>query len=113
LPQRRSPPAPDPPRGPRSSPCRARDPIVAPSAGAPGLLAFQPTDPASFEPLDPIAIRYTATGGVVQPGGDPAPLLALTTPGTLLKLMVDSDERLWVGVSMQGGGTTFVVLATH
>lgn len=85
--------------------------VLAPSAGIPGLLAFQPTDPTTYEALDPIEIAYTADGGVVQADTDPIPLLSLVTPGTLLSFMTDADERLWVSAPTPGGGTTFVVLA--
>jgi hypothetical protein len=83
---------------------------LGPAGGAPGLIAFQPTDPVSYAPLDPVAVRYTAAGDTVQAEGNPAPLLTLATPETPLTLMADGDDRLWVGAPSPGGGTTFVVL---
>lgn len=83
---------------------------LAPSAGSPGLVLFQPSDPSTFMPLDPVAARYTA-GAAIQPEGEPAPLLQLVTPGTALSLTADDADRLWVGSPSPSGGTTFVVLA--
>lgn len=84
---------------------------LAPAGDAPGLLLFQPTDPATYEPLDPIAARYTVAAGAVQAEGDPAKLLTLATPGTAITLMTDDADRLWVGAPSPGGGATFVVIA--
>jgi hypothetical protein len=84
---------------------------LTPAEGAPGLLAFQPTDPGTFDPLDPIVVRYAVAGGAVQAEGAPAPLVALATPGDLVALLSDADDRLWIGAPSPGGGTTFVILA--
>lgn len=83
---------------------------LAPAADAPGLLAFQPTDPSTLAPLDPVAVRYAVGGGAVQAEGAPVPLIALATPETLVVLLSDADGRLWIGAPSPGGGTTFVVL---
>lgn len=83
---------------------------LAPGAGSPGLVLFQPSDPSTFLPLDPVAARYTA-GAAIQPEGEPAAFLQLATPGTALSLTADDADRLWVGAPSPNGGTTFVVLA--
>jgi hypothetical protein len=84
---------------------------LAPSAEDPGLLFFQPSDADVFTPLDPVAVRYDATADAVQPQGQPAPALQLASAGTLVTLMADDVDRLWVGVPGPGGGTAFVVIA--
>ncbi|AKT38738.1 hypothetical protein [Chondromyces crocatus] len=83
---------------------------MAPEGDAPGLVVFQPTDPATYDYLDPLATPYTS-GATVQPQGEPAEVLRLTTPNTALALTTDEDNRVWVGLTLPGGVTTFVVLA--
>lgn len=83
---------------------------LAPDGGSPGLVLFQPSDPSTFMPLDPVAARYTA-GAAIQPEGEPAPFLQLATPGAALSLTADDAGRLWVGAPSPTSGTTFVVLA--
>jgi hypothetical protein len=83
---------------------------LAPSAEDAGLLVFQPSDPTTFAPLDPVAVRYIVAGDAVQPEGEPATFLTLASPDTLVTLMSDDLDRLWVGVPSPDGGTAFVVI---
>jgi hypothetical protein len=82
---------------------------IAPLAAAPGILAFQPSDAATFEALNVLQIRVTVAGDVVTAAA-PSELLALATPNTAVAMLTDPEDRLWVGVP-DGAGTTFVVLA--
>lgn len=82
---------------------------LAPADGAPGIVAFQPSDPMTFEALDVLQIRYAADGGAVTAEGAPSALLTLATANTPVAMLTDPEDRLWVGVP-EGAGTTFVVL---
>ncbi|WP_233562160.1 hypothetical protein [Sorangium cellulosum] len=82
---------------------------LAPEQGAPGLLVFQPTDPATYEALAPVAVAFRDDGGRVQADGDPAPLLDLATAGTSISLVADEANRLWIGGPLPGGGTLFAI----
>lgn len=85
---------------------------LAPAGDAPGLLVFQPLDPATFDPLDPVAARYAVAADAVQAEGEPAKLFTLATPATPIALMTDDQGRIWAGAPSPGGsGTTFVVIA--
>ncbi|WP_437730994.1 hypothetical protein [Sorangium sp. So ce1335] len=83
---------------------------LAPEQGAPGVLVFQPTDPATYEALAPVAVAFRDDGGRVQPDGAPAPLLALATANTSLSLVADEANRLWIGGPLPGGGFLFAVV---
>jgi hypothetical protein len=84
---------------------------LAPRDAAAGLLVFQPSDPLTYDPLDPVAVTYRASAASLEVGGAPAPLLTVATPATPLSMVVDREDRLWVGAPSPAGGATFVVLA--
>lgn len=86
---------------------------IAPSDGAPGIVAFQPSDGMTFEALDVLQIRYTAAGDTVTADGAPSPLLTLAAPNTPVAMLTDPQDRLWVGFPTGTAGNpemTFVVL---
>lgn len=86
---------------------------IAPSGAAPGIVAFQPSDAMSFEALDVLQIRYSASGQAITAQDPPAALLTFPSPNTPVALITDPQDRLWVGVPVIDGGattTTFVVL---
>ena len=85
---------------------------MAPGADGEGRIAFQPSDPTSFAPMDVVGQRFTVSGGHVAPQGAPAKLLGLGALGAQLTLMTDDAGRLWVGAPDATGKTTFVVLAS-
>ncbi|WP_437478463.1 hypothetical protein WME75_30330 [Sorangium sp. So ce1014] len=82
---------------------------LAPEQGAPGLLVFQPSDPATYEALAPVAVAFSDDGGRVRADGSPAPLLELATAGTSLALLADDANRLWIGGPLPSGGFLFAV----
>jgi hypothetical protein len=82
---------------------------LAPSGAREGLLVFQAADATTFLPVAPIAVRYAIADGVVVAEAE-EPFLA-AGPDTPVSLVADGEERLWVGVPREGGGSTFVVLA--
>ncbi|XXX73564.1 hypothetical protein WMF30_38570 [Sorangium sp. So ce134] len=82
---------------------------LAPEQGAPGVLVFQPSDPATYEALAPVAVGYSDDGGRVRADGSPAPLLELATAGTTLSLVTDDANRLWIGGPLPSGGFLFAV----
>jgi hypothetical protein len=84
---------------------------LAPLEGDDGWLLFQPASSSTFEALDVVAQRYAASDEGIEAEGQPATLLALTTPNTSLALLTDDDGRLWVGAPREGGGSAFVVIA--
>jgi hypothetical protein len=81
---------------------------LAPSAGAPGLVIFQPFDSMSFDALDVVGQKFTTSSGLAAMG-TPTKLLTVA-PGQGLSLLVDGSERLWVAVSGTSS-TMYVVLA--
>jgi hypothetical protein len=83
--------------------------VIAPTDSAQGIVAFQPSDAMTFEALDVIELRYTATNDTVTAKTTPKTLFALPTPNTPVALLVDPQDRLWVGVP-SATGTTFVVI---
>jgi hypothetical protein len=84
---------------------------IAPSAGEPGLIAFQPSDAATATSLDVIGQRYSVTAGKVKAEGASSVLLKLAKAGTFLTITADDQGRLWVGGPQGTGGTLFVVVA--
>lgn len=82
---------------------------LAPAAGQPGLLAFQPMDEKGTA-LDVIAQPYTITAGVAAAQGTPGKLLTIAAAAPALYLMTDAQGRLWVAAPGDSS-TTFVVLA--
>lgn len=81
---------------------------IAPTAGASGLLVFQPYD-VTAKPLDVIGVSYKAAAAVT-PEGAPKPLLTVPATATAgMYFMTDDTDRLWVAASGDGI-TTFVVL---
>ncbi|WP_437807978.1 hypothetical protein [Sorangium sp. So ce1078] len=82
---------------------------LAPEQGAPGLLVFQPNDPATYEALAPIAVAFSDDGGRVRADGSPASLIELATAGTSLSLLADEANRLWIGGPLPSGGYLFAV----
>ncbi|MCC6528017.1 MAG: hypothetical protein IT373_35550 [Polyangiaceae bacterium] len=85
--------------------------VLAPVAGAPGLVFFQPFDALAYDALDVVVERFIVSGGLVGAVGAPTPALTLATPGTPLTLMTDSAGRLWVAAVTAPGESTFYVLA--
>jgi hypothetical protein len=83
---------------------------LAPKAAAPGLVAYQPSNGTTFLPEDVIEQPYTVTSGTLAAVGAPKPLLKSTAANSLVYVMVDDQERLWVGVDT-AAGATYVVLA--
>ncbi|MGK3986787.1 hypothetical protein WME99_27315 [Sorangium sp. So ce136] len=84
---------------------------LAPAQGAPGLVVFQPTDPATYEALAPIAVTFGDDGDRVRADGSPAPLVELAKAGTSLSLLTDEANRLWIGGPLPDGGFLFAVAA--
>ncbi|KYF92063.1 hypothetical protein BE18_07835, partial [Sorangium cellulosum] len=82
---------------------------LAPEQGAPGLVVFQPSDPATYEALAPVAVATSDDGGRMRAEGAPAPLVELATAGTLLSLFTDDANRLWIGGPLPDGGFLFAV----
>ena len=83
---------------------------LAPSAGAPGLVVFQPFDSDTYSALDVIEQKFTTTSGLAATG---TPSKLLTVPPAQsqgLSFLVDGSQRLWVAVSGESS-TTYVVLA--
>lgn len=81
------------------------------SSGATGVLAFQPSDAATFAALDVIEQRYSVSAGAVKGEGNTGVLLKLTKPGTLLSMTSDDQDRLWVAGTDGASGTLIVVVA--
>jgi hypothetical protein len=86
---------------------------LAPTATAPGIVAYQPTNGTTFLPEDVLAQQYTATGGKLAAMGAPTTLLQAATMSAMLYVMVDDQDRLWVGTDKAAPttGATYVVLA--
>ncbi len=87
---------------------------IAPDATAPGIVAFQPSDSATFEALDVLEIRYSVKDGKVTAESGPKPLLTFPEANTAVAMLTDPEGHLWVGVPVTDGAkttTTFVVLA--
>lgn len=87
---------------------------IAPDGDAPGIVAFQPSDPSTFEALDVLQIRYSVKNGTITKEGEPTPLLTFPAPNTATAMLTDPEGRLWVGLPVHEGDTTtttFVVLA--
>ncbi|WP_437605980.1 hypothetical protein WMF20_33700 [Sorangium sp. So ce834] len=82
---------------------------LAPEQGAPGVVVFQPSDPATYEALAPVAVATSDDGGRVRAEGSPAPLVELATAGTQLSLFTDDANRLWIGGPLPDGGFLFAV----
>jgi len=88
---------------------------IAPTESAEGIVAFQPADAMTFEALDVLQIRYTATNDTVTAPEPPEVLfsLPLQPPATAkpsVGMLTDPLDHLWVGVPT-ATGTTFVVIA--
>ncbi len=84
---------------------------ISPDGADAGWIAFQPSDPTTFAPLDVVGARYSATSDAVTVAGAPAALLTLATPGTGLALFTDDQDRIWVGAPKAGGGSVLAVVA--
>lgn len=86
---------------------------LAPTATAPGIVAYQPTDGATFLPEDVLEQQYTVTGGALAAMGVPKTLLQAVTTNALLYVMVDDQDHLWVGTdkAAPATGATYVVLS--
>lgn len=83
---------------------------LAPSAGKPGLVLFQPFDSATFAPLGVVQQKFTTTSGLAAMGVS-SPLLTVPSGQTQgLSFLVDGSQRLWVAVSGTSS-TKYVVLA--
>jgi hypothetical protein len=83
---------------------------LAPTAGASGLVVFQPFDFSSGEALDVIEQAYSVSGGVVAASGNPTTLLHVPSGSTTgYPFFTDGMDRLWVAVS-GATSTTYVVL---
>jgi hypothetical protein len=80
---------------------------LAPSAGKPGLVIFQPAD-LTYTPLDVVEQEFT-TGSSLVAMGTPTKLLTVAA-GQGLSFLVDGSQRLWVGVNGTAS-TTYIVLA--
>jgi hypothetical protein len=85
---------------------------LAPTATAPGILAYQPSDGTTFLPLDVLEQRYTVSSGKLAAMGVPTTLLQAATANALLYVFVDDQDRLWVGTDKvaPATGATYVVL---
>ena len=86
---------------------------LAPTATAPGILAYQPSSGTTYLPEDVLEQEYTVTGGKLAAMGVPKTLLQAATPDAFLYLIVDDQDRLWVGTDKvaPATGATYVVLA--
>jgi hypothetical protein len=86
---------------------------LAPTATAPGILAYQPSDGTTFLPVDVLEQQYTVAGGKLEAMGVPTTLLQAATANAFLYVMVDDQDRLWVGTDKAAPltGATYVVLA--
>jgi hypothetical protein len=83
---------------------------IAPTAAAPGIVLFQPSDATTFDALDVIAIRYENVGGTLAAKGMSATALTLATKKTPLAIFGDGQGRIWVGATV-GKKARFVVVA--
>jgi hypothetical protein len=85
---------------------------LAPTATAPGIVAYQPSDGATFLPQDVLEQQYTVSGGKLAAMGVPTTLLKAATANALLYVIVDDQDRLWVGTDKvaPATGATYVVL---
>lgn len=85
---------------------------LAPTAAAPGIVAYQPSDATTFLPVDVLEQQYTVAGGKIAAMGVPKTLLQAATANALLYVMVDDQDRLWVGTDKvaPATGATYVVL---
>lgn len=83
---------------------------LAPTSTAPGIVVYQPSSETTFLPVDAIEQQYTVTGGKLAAVGALKPMLQATTADAFLYVMVDDQERLWVGTDT-AAGATYVVLA--
>ena len=82
---------------------------LAPTAGDPGLVVFQPFDSTTFDALDVVQQKFTSSGGLVAMG-TPSPFLTVPPAQSQgLSFLVDGSERLWVAVSGTSS-TMYVVL---
>jgi hypothetical protein len=87
---------------------------LAPTDAAPGLLAFQPSDPNTYEALDVVEQRFTIDGATITPSDPtdaPKKLLHFTTANTPAHLVADGAGRLWMGVPASDTSTRFYVIA--
>jgi hypothetical protein len=86
---------------------------LAPTATAPGILAYQPSDGTTFLPGDVLEQEYTVAGGKLAAMGVPKTLLQAATANALLYVIVDDQDRLWVGTDKVAPltGATYVVLS--
>ena len=84
---------------------------LAPGAGNPGLLVFQPFDSTTSAPLDVVQQKFTTTTSGLAAMGTPSKLLTVPS-GQMngLSFLVDGSQRLWVAVSGTSS-TKYVVLA--
>src|SRR4029078_4745702 len=83
---------------------------IAPSAAGDGIVAFQPSDGKTFEAQDVLQLRYKVVAAKIIAQGMPTPLLSMDMANKPAVMLVDPQERLWVGVA-SGDGSVFVVLA--
>ena len=85
---------------------------LAPTATAPGIVAYQPSDGMTFLPQDVLEQQYTVSGGKLAAMGVPTTLLKAATANALLYVIVDDQDRLWVGTDKvaPATGATYVVL---
>ena len=85
---------------------------LAPTATAPGIIAYQPSDGTTFLPEDLLEQQYTVTAGKLAAMGVPTTLLKAATSSASLYVMVDDQDRLWVGTdkAAPATGATYVVL---
>ena len=86
---------------------------LAPTATAAGIVAYQPTDGTTFLPEDVLEQKYTVTAGKLATMGIPTTLLKAATSSAFLYVMVDDQDRLWVGAdkAAPATGATYVVLS--
>ncbi|MEP7124630.1 MAG: hypothetical protein ABJE95_27120 [Byssovorax sp.] len=86
---------------------------LAPTATAAGIVAYQPSDGTTFLPQDVLEQRYTVAGGKLAAMGAPTTMLQAATANALLYVIVDDQDRLWVGTDKvaPATGATYVVLA--
>jgi hypothetical protein len=85
---------------------------LAPTATAPGVVVYQPSSSTTFLPEDAIEQQYTVTGGKLAAMGVPTTLFQSAVPNAILYVMVDDQDRLWVGTDQASPatGATYVVV---
>jgi hypothetical protein len=86
---------------------------LAPAGAAPGILVYQPSDGTTFQPQDLLEQEYTLTAGKLEAMGVPKTMLQATTANAFLYVMVDDQDRLWVGTDKvaPATGATYIVLS--